>query len=113
MKFYTFNQNNSGGRFDENLGQFVIIEAASKDEANDKAESIGIYFNGVVNGEDCPCCGDRWYPADDWDAGDTPLIYGKSPEDIIEEGELYFLKKITVYYANGSIDTYRPQEEKE
>lgn len=60
MGFYEFSQNNSGGRFyyDKDLGENVIVEAASAQEANAKAESLGIYFDGSG---DCPCCGRRWY----------------------------------------------------
>ena len=64
--FYTYNQNNSGGSFDYNpdkgISHYVIIEANSIDEANCIAENIGIYFNGVDDGSDCDCCGDRWHP---------------------------------------------------
>ena len=61
--YYTFHQNNPGGRTfrDESVGDFVVIEATSPQEANSIAESIGIYFSGVENGRDCRCCGDRWY----------------------------------------------------
>ena len=72
-KFYEFHQNNSGGSFvfNEDLSYKVIIEARSADEANRKAEEIGIYFNGCDDGTDCSCCGDRWYPADGYGASDT------------------------------------------
>lgn len=60
MPFYEYSQNNSGGSFDEEMGHSVFIEAATAEEANDRAEGMGIYFNGVENGRDCPCCGDRW-----------------------------------------------------
>jgi len=70
MKFYTFHQNNSGGGIDDSygLGWTVVIEAEDADSANAKAEAVGIYFNGCEEDEsgysmDCPCCGDRWYPA--------------------------------------------------
>ena len=63
MKNYKFDQNNSGGSFTVNndLCENVIIEANSENEAIEKAESLGIYFNGVSDGCDCECCGDRWY----------------------------------------------------
>lgn len=64
-KFYYYNQNNSGGSFEHDpiagLGYRVAIEALSEEEANLKAESIGIYFDGVEKDIDCECCGDRWY----------------------------------------------------
>ena len=69
-KAYLFHQNNSGGVFviDDKLCPRVYIKAVSAEEANKKAEEIGIYFNGVINDIDCPCCGDRWYPVSEGDA---------------------------------------------
>lgn len=62
-KFFCYRQNNSGGSFvvDDNVTVNVYIQANSMDEANNIAESIGIYFNGCEMGRDCSCCGDRWY----------------------------------------------------
>lgn len=79
MAFFTFHQNNSGGSF---FGpEYVIIEADSADEANEIAMDHDVYFDGVHHGNDCPCCGDRWYPVDDDDATDKPEIYGKDPAE--------------------------------
>lgn len=59
LKYYQFRQNNSGGSF---YGPIVVwIQARSAEEANRRAESCGLYFNGANDdGPDCPCCGDRW-----------------------------------------------------
>jgi hypothetical protein len=67
MKFYEYKQNNSGGSFmmDSQLCHNLIIEANSSEEAELKAESMGVYFNGCDEEIDCPCCGDRWYRADE------------------------------------------------
>lgn len=78
--FFTYNQNNSGGsfQFDEKAGisHYVIIEANTAEEADNRAEEIGLYFNGVDQDLDCPCCGDRWYPT--FDSGDEiPSVYGE------------------------------------
>lgn len=69
IMFYQFDQNNSGGSFDvdENVCHRLFIEADSLEEATDKAESLGCYWDGVENGIDCPCCGDRWYSGDEVD----------------------------------------------
>lgn len=74
-KFYHFTQNNSGGSYDidANVNKLVIIEAGSADEANQIAKAIGIYFDGVVTGRDCSCCGSRWYPVSEYDAQDQTL----------------------------------------
>jgi len=63
LRWFVFRQNNSGGSFDydENVGIHVYIQATSAKEANNRAEAIGIYFNGCEDGRDCDCCGDRWY----------------------------------------------------
>lgn len=61
--FYEFQQNNSGGSFTisekDGIGQIVIIEAKDYREANERAEEIGLYFDGCYKGLDCSCCGDR------------------------------------------------------
>lgn len=68
--WYEYSQNNSGGNhvYDDNLGlsERVFVEADSAKEADEYAESIGIYFDGVDDGIDCDCCGDRWYPQVSW-----------------------------------------------
>lgn len=60
--WYMYYQNNPGGRFheDDYVGHVVMIEAGSYRSADDIAEQIGIYFDGVNDGRDCSCCGDRW-----------------------------------------------------
>lgn len=80
----------------------VYIEAENAEEANEKALQIGIYFNGVEDGIDCPCCGDRWYPVSERDAVenmpkdeyhfgwcDYVIFYGKdmAPVKIYKEGK--------------------------
>lgn len=63
MGLYTYRQNNSFGRFDEDMPIKMTIIADSKEEADTKAEALGVYFDGVEKGIDCDCCGDRWYRA--------------------------------------------------
>lgn len=76
LKFYTYDQNNSGGTFhfdaDKGISVKVIVQALDAEEANFRAKRIGLYFDGSG---DCSCCGDRWY--EQWgDSGfDTPMIY--------------------------------------
>lgn len=113
MKFYTFSQNNSGGRFviDESRGitYFVIIEANSSEEANKKAEDIGLYFNGCAKEMDCDCCGDRWSHAWDNEGDEVPMIYSTPLPEL--KASKYTLRKnngkeIAVHYANGTIEFY-------
>lgn len=60
--FYLFKQNNSYGYFDvdDKVCHRLVIEAENEHDATLKAEELGCYWDGVVNGIDCPCCGDRW-----------------------------------------------------
>ncbi|MHC2451219.1 hypothetical protein ACUXP3_001820 [Bacillus altitudinis] len=69
MTFYEYTQNNSGGHFEvnEKLCHRLFIEADSYSESESIAESLGVYFNGVSDGIDCGCCGDRWYSGDEVD----------------------------------------------
>ena len=62
MNWYKFSQNNSGGSFitNDKVCHMLYIEAGTFKEAVIKAESLGCYWNGVADGIDCPCCGDRW-----------------------------------------------------
>lgn len=78
--FYHFRQNNSGGSFTvdhtRGISVNVIVEGETLDEITERAKNIGLYFNGVNEGCDCECCGDRWY--EPWGEGDAvPLINGQ------------------------------------
>ena len=78
LKFYTFTQNNSGGNYHydvkKGIAETVIIQAMDLAHAIDKAENLGLYFDGVNKGLDCSCCGDRWNEPQK--ATYTPQIYG-------------------------------------
>lgn len=65
--FICFRQNNSGGSYDidDNLSPLVVVEGNDYDHCVERAEAIGIYFNGVNRGLDCECCGNRWYRGDE------------------------------------------------
>ncbi|WP_144666767.1 DUF7296 family protein [Bacillus altitudinis] len=69
MAFYEYSQNNSGGHFEvnEKLCHRLFIEADSHSESESIAEDLGVYFNGVDDGVDCGCCGDRWYSGNEVD----------------------------------------------
>jgi hypothetical protein len=90
MKFFKFSQNNSGGRFhvDDKLAELVLIEADTAEDAISRAESIGLYWDGVENDMDCSCCGDRWYRPWPDDGIQFPYLYNKrmftTPEDYME-----------------------------
>ena len=112
--FYTYRQNNSYGVFDvdDNVKHFVIIEADSAKEANEKAEHIGIYFDGVEKELDCPCCGDRWYKVIEEDGTEKPKIYGEDPSSYLAFRKQLFYgfstkEKVIVYYKNGKIEVFK------
>ena len=68
-KYYFFDQNNSGGdTYKVGELEHLVIKASCSYEANRIAESMGLYFNGVLKDRDCPCCGDRWNPVSESDA---------------------------------------------
>lgn len=75
VRYFCYDQNNSGGdfRFDDQKGISAMVIVAARDarEADNRAEQIGLYFDGAG---DCGCCGDRWYQQYG-DGYDTPMIY--------------------------------------
>lgn len=111
MNWYEFNQNNSGGSFHVNsyVCHRVFIEAETEEAAVEKAEGMGIYFNGCEDDRDCPCCGDRWYRT--YDAVEFPIDFGR--DGVFEAMEPYvcFLATkygwtdpdIRLYYADGRV----------
>lgn len=73
--WFEYRQNNSGGSFvtNDDVSIYVLIQADDRVSANQKAEEVGIYFNGVSNGRDCGCCGDRW--SKPWDELEEFSVY--------------------------------------
>lgn len=106
-KYYTFDQNNSGGRFHVNhntgITHYVIIEAANAKAANSRAEDIGIYFNGCENNQDCSCCGDRWQRTTEQDGTESPEIFGQPAEKYKSDIEL-FSSDTAISYGKQDID---------
>lgn len=119
--WYKYRQNNSGGSFhiDDDVSIYVLIQATSTDEADIKAQEIGIYFNGCQDDYDCDCCGDRWYGAD-WPMEEFSVYYWKergskvfnnvrdyaqavADEDIWAK---YKKPSVIVYYADGSKELF-------
>jgi len=103
--FYHFRQNNSFGEFqhdaEKGIGVDVVIEAESADEANAKAEKIGLYFDHEYE-IDCSCCGTRWSEVSDeaWyakESFDRADCYG-SAMDVPGRPWGY------VHYADGRVE---------
>ncbi len=121
--WYEYRQNNSGGSFVKNdkVTITVLIEEVDATKANYKAQDVGIYFDGVSDGQDCDCCGDRWYEADEpikmvhysWNGRD----YDKHEYETVEEyaeaktKEEFWANKgepaVILYYQNGNKKVYR------
>jgi hypothetical protein len=111
--FFHFNQNNSGGRFTHvkgKIGYAVIVEADNYEDANKRAENIGLYFDGCDSGYDCPCCGDRWYPQYDNERGDkVPSIYGQNLKQSAKVSGFnvgWWGLPVYVHYKNGEVKEF-------
>jgi hypothetical protein len=111
MAFFTFRQNNSGGSFDHEEGKFgyaAIIEASCARKANGKARAIGLYFDGIRNGKDCGCCGDRWGKADE-EGEPEPRINGTPiKQAAVKTCTLrgWWGLPIYVHYLDGRVEKY-------
>ena len=97
--FYEFHQNNSGGSFDiddkAGIGPRVWVEATSADHADSRARELGIYFDGVSQGMDCGCCGDRWHQA--WGEG-------KAAPEIDPKWAFNWHNTVYVHKLDGSVE---------
>lgn len=99
-RFYVYRQNNSGGSFDiddaTGIGPKVWIEANDMNHSIERAQSIGIYFNGVEDGRDCVCCGDRW--SKPWSDN------GENLPKINDKYDFNWWNTVYIHYINGSIE---------
>lgn len=109
LKYFNYNQNNSGGSFisDDSVDHNVIIQAEDIESANKKAKEIGIYFNGCDDGKDCSCCGDRWYEASG-EGDNKPLVYGEPANKYKDMWGL----GVIVYHADGTKDHFKSKKGK-
>lgn len=114
MPFYNFTQNNSGGRFwieKDRSAHTMIIEASSEQEAVDRAFGhTGMYIN---DGQDCPCCGDRWSTYSNGPYDEPRPSYGQYTvgEWVMNRKARGFLGNETclVLMADGTIHWYEQQ----
>ncbi len=103
--FFTYHQNNSGGRM---VGpEYIFIETDSAQMADALAEhNTPIYFNGCEDSRDCNCCGDRWDTC--WEAGTkTPEMGYGYLNDMSSWGRwpsIYENIKVEIYYKDGRIE---------
>ncbi|MEN9755881.1 MAG: hypothetical protein RL755_68 [Pseudomonadota bacterium] len=95
--FFTFVQNNVHGDIvkNENVAEYVIIEADNSEKANEKATLIGIDESDY-----CECCGWRWVDAEDKNGTINPTV--KDITDLENyKDDFYPSVKIIIYYDNG------------
>lgn len=114
MAWYEFTQNNTGGSFEVNddVTHRLFIEADTKTIAEEKAFRLGVYYNGVDDGIDCGCCGDRWYGCDEVE---LPHYSGA---DTVEESAQWLADQYgwcepdaRIFYCDGRIkEIYRNKE---
>lgn len=104
-KFYHFRQNNSGGRYRINetkgIAHNVIVEATSYQDANQRAEDIGLDFS--MN-DSCECCGSRWTEQYSEDGTEVPTMYGQEPVDWYTDPSWSWASLdhlMVVHYLNG------------
>lgn len=101
-KFYTINQNNSGGYFIKNdyVDYYVSVQADSVEEAKELLEDI------VEDHSDyCSCCGLRWstWFLDEEDAYDVPSNYGIPLTEMKDRDTFWLEEKVAIiYYADGT-----------
>lgn len=106
-KFYTLNQNNSGGYFivDDNAGvaRFLIIEA--KDAAQALRVMEGISYDCANFFEFCNCCGERWSSWIQNDDGvEKPEIYGEPAQEYMNTSGRSYLgeeNSAFIHYLDG------------
>lgn len=83
----------------------VFVEAIAVEEANRRAEDIGIYFNGCDKGLDCNCCGDRWSPVyeDEYDVflSDSMEELEMKVRKSLDHGYSSHTESAIIYYMNG------------
>lgn len=98
LKWFHFDQNNSGGYFDidDNVCETVFIQAPTAKMAMDKME----YLTENQSGS-CGCCGDRWcIDVSDDEGTDIPMRYGKS----LEEDTIGCISRdYRMHYFNGNV----------
>jgi hypothetical protein len=100
-KFYTFNQNNSGGYFIENdvVAHYLIVEASNAKEAVEKMQDITTNYS-----EYCSCCGERWSSwLDDEDGTEEPMVFDTKIKEQEPENK-WFGNSTIIYYYDGTIE---------
>ncbi len=107
--FYAFYQNSSFGLYylDSVFAPVMIVESDSVDDANARAIDIGIYFDDVNTGKDCPCCGDRWKMVDQDDATPRPIWRDQNVKSMSKTPRFHDdYVECRVFYKDGTVKSY-------
>ncbi len=101
MKLYEYRQINTRGFYIDPC-ELLYVEAETSDGADIIAQSIGIYFDGIVNDSDCDCRGDRWDRASERDSYSTDKLYDiiNNMRNTVPAGET---ARGMIVFANGNI----------
>ena len=98
-KFYTIDQNNSGGYYIKNeyVDYYVSVQASSVEEAEKFLENIVEDYSDY-----CACCGTRWSTCL-LEGDDTPSSYGIPLTEMKDQDTFWLEEKVAIiYYANGT-----------
>lgn len=96
MKWFTYNQNNSGGYFIDNddVSHLICVQAENAEAANTQAYQITEEY-----GEFCECCGERWDISErDQDGADVPTQYDKP---LTESEASHYRQTAVLHFATG------------
>ena len=98
LKWFEFDQNNSGGYYIENdvVGSKIFVQAPSAKEACDIAAELTEPYS-----EYCECCGERWWIfKSEHDGYDVPTVYQKPivSNGRFNENALSLFGKQAVFY---------------
>lgn len=99
MKWFYFDQNNSGGYFIQNdqVGHGFFVQAETAREADTKAEKIVEDYSDY-----CECCGERWYINSRDEKGyDAPEIYGTPLSEMAKD---FGQERYVLHYADGRVE---------
>lgn len=101
LKWYEYDQNNSGGEWLK-PAVHVFIQAEDGGEADARAATVGIYFDGCSDGRDCSCCGDRWYSSEYKKGSDAPTVYGALAASYVSVWESPGIPSVLLYASDGT-----------
>jgi hypothetical protein len=101
LKWFHFDQNNSGGYFITNdvVAEDVYIQAENAEQAVARAKAIFAPYSAY-----CECCGERWsYYVRDKDGYDVPTNYDVPITDMTAGP---FRKQAKLHHYDGTVEVF-------